>query len=288
MPTLPLTLPIVLGAADPAVQSADDVLAVYPREYKTASHPVLDAINAGHAAVHIEYQQASDQSALQTDILRATGANLEGLGQDRGCPKAAGESDDDYRARVLAWKGVVTPDAIMTTVNAILAPYTTVLAQYCESILDRWFVEDGSAVWGSFVGDSATVTVGPQYLDRLYPDDAALNGGDFRPQSDPGEALIFTDDAGRCFFLRIPELNDANGPTAYACDGTGDPPPGPVFPQPQAGMFVEDGSATDAGMAYVSPDFLLADESYQAVINAVNRIKGAGVRWILNVDPRLQ
>lgn len=420
MPTLPLSLPFSLAAPDPAVQSADDVLAQYPRDYKTAAHQVLGAINAAHVGVHANYTAASDYAAQQSDILRASGPYLDGLLGDHGCFRAPGEFDEAYRARGLSWPGVVTPDAIMAAVNAILAPYTAVLAQYCESILDRWFVEDGSATWGSFVGDSATVTVGPQYLDRLYPVDVALNDGVFRPQSDPGEAMIFTDDAGRCFFLRIPELNDANGPTSYACDGTGDPVPVsiivdgdmeavgtaawtavnaatlsketaysltggkwlrafyngtplpgaaqavleidewylivgrarsdgfvqpavvcggtnvwtgttefawqpfcevfqaanvnlilssyasaggqysgfddvmvyhlrlPVFPQPQSGMFVEDGTATDTGMAYVSNDYLLADETYQAVINSVNRIRGAGVRWILNVDPRLQ
>jgi len=196
--------------------------------------------------------------------------------------RAAGEIDDDYRARILGWHEVVTPDAIMATVNAALAPYTTVQAQYCESILDRWFIEDGTATWGSFVGDQYTVTVGPQYFDRLYPDDVAING-DSRPQSDPGEALVFSDDLGRCFFLRLPELNDANGPTAYATDGTGDPDLLGL-----ADSFVEDGTAV-AGveMTFASTDFLIADENYAAIVQSVNRIKGAGVRWILVVDSRL-
>lgn len=277
MPTLPLSLPGSLAAPNPAVQSADDVLAQYPRQFRTEHHPVIDAVNEAHVGVHREYTAASDHAAAQSDLLRAKGEYLDGILGDHGCPRAPGELDEHYRSRGLAGVDVVTPIAVIAVVNAILAPYTAAQAQYCESILDRWFVEDGTAAWSSFVGDSSTVTVGPRYLDRLYPNDAALNGGDFRPQSDPGEALIFTDDAGRCFFLRIPELNDANGPTAYVIDGTG------VF-----GMFVEDGTATDTDMAYVSNDYLLADETYAAIVQAVNRIKGAGVRWIMTVDPRLQ
>lgn len=282
MPSLPLTLPFTPGAADPAIQSADDVLAAYPRDYQTASHPVLDALTEAHAAAHIEYQTASDYAASQADLLRATGACLDGLGSDHGVIRQPGELDADYRARILGWQDVVTPEAIVATVNAALAPYTTVLAQYCETILDRWYIEDGTALWGSFLGDEYTVTIGPQYFDRLYPDDDAINGGS-RPQSDPGEPLLFTDDLGRCFYLRVPSLNDANGPTAYATDGTGDPELLGL-----ADSFVEDGTAV-AGieMTFASGDFLLADETYAAIVQNVNRIKGAGIRWFLVVDPRL-
>lgn len=278
MPSLPLPLPFGLASPDPCVQSADDVLSVYPRDYRVPTeHPVIDAINAAHAGAHQSYTEASDYAAAQSDILTATGEYLDGILGDHGCIRAPGELDEDYRARGLAWVGVVSPVAVMGIVNAILAPYTTAQAQYCESIADRWYVEDGTAVWGSFVADCATL-VGPSYLDRLYPDDAAANDGVYRPQSDPGEPLIFTDDLGRCFLLRIPALSDANGPTAYATDGTG----GDL-----AEMFVEDGTAT-AEMTFASADYLLADETYQAIVNAVDRIKGQGIRWVIVVDDRLE
>lgn len=281
MPSLPLPLPFGIAAPDPAVESADDVLGIYPRQFKTDSHPVLDAINAAHAGVHEAYTDASDYAAQQSDVLSATGEYLDGILGDHGCQRASGELDEDYRARGLSWVGVVTPDAIMAAVNELLAPYSAVLAQYCESIADCWYVEDDTAAWGSFVADRATL-VGPSYLDRLYPDDAAANDGLYRPQSDPGEALVFTDDLGRCFLLRIPALADANGPTSYATDGTDDP-----MLTGSADMFVDDGAGT-AEMTFASADYMIAEETYQAVINAVNRLKGSGMRWDLVVDSRLQ
>ena len=273
-------LPLSPAAPDLCVRDADDVIAAHPREYRTDDHPVLDALAEAHAAMHLAYQEASDTAAAQSDLLRATGAYLDGLVQDRAARRAEGESDEDCRNRIMAWQDTVTPTAILATVNAILAPYTTGQAQLCESILDRWFVEDdvsGPAVWGSFITDG-TEFIGPSYPDRLYEDDAALNGGLFRPQSDPCEPLIFTDDDGRQFLLRIPELNDVNGPTAYAYDDT---------ETTDVGTFVEDGTAT-VEMTFVSPDYLLADETYRAVVAAVNQIKGHGIRWILVVDSRLQ
>lgn len=278
--TLPSTpYPIDPMAPDLCVRDADDVVAVYPRAYRSDDHPVLDAHAEAVAAMHIAYQQASDYAAAQSDLLRATRVYLDGLAQDHGSVRAVGESDVDYRSRTVAWQNVATPTAILATVNAILAPYTAVLPQLCESILDRYFVDDGTAVWCSPISESGTLN-GPSYPDRLYQDDAALNGGLYREQSDPGEALLFTDDGGREFLLRVPALNDANGPTAYAEDGSAS------F---DIGTFVEDDTAASGvEMTFSSSDYLLADETYQAIINAVDRIKGHGIRWILVVDPRLQ
>lgn len=272
----PFPLPLSPAAPDLCVRDADDVLAVYPREYRTETHPVLDALAESHAAMHLAHQEASDYAAAQSDLLRATGAYLDGLVQDRAARRAEGESDEDCRSRVIAWQDTVTPAAILATVNAILAPYTTGQAQLCESILDRWFVGDGTETWCAPVSDGLTI-LGPSYPDRLYQDDAALNGGVYRPQSDPCEPLIFSDDDGREFLLRIPELNDVNGPTAYGYDDA---------ETADVGMFVDDGTAI-VEMTFASPDYPLADETYRAVVAAVNRIKGHGIRWILVVDSRL-
>ena len=186
------------------VNGAADVVAAYPRQYRTDEHPVLDAAAEALAAMHSMYQDASDNAAAQSDILRATGIYLDGLAEDRGVARASGESDDAYRARTIAWKSVVTPSAILGIVNTILASYGVgKVAQLFESILDRWFVEDGTTDWCCPICTSDTL-IGPSYPNRLYPDDALLNDGQFRPQSDPGEALTFAYDEGRMFVLRVP------------------------------------------------------------------------------------
>lgn len=282
MPTLPLSLPFNPSSVDVVARDEDDLLTCLPAEYRTDdSHPVLDALLAGLLGMLAEYQLRADYAAGQADITRATDVYLDGLAGDRDSHRAAGEMDRAYRARSIEWKEVVTPSAILAAVNAILAPLTTSQAQFYESILDRWYVTDGTdgsggdAAYNSFVGDGLS-EICPRYPDRLYEDDEAGNDGFLRPQSSPGGAVVFDDSYGRMFVLRVPELNDVDAPRVFASDGT---------PADEPGMYVTDGSG--AGLAFVSNDFLTADETYQALVDAVQRIKAHGIRFMLLVDRKL-
>lgn len=266
---------------DRVVSTADDVLAVLPAEYRTDEHPVLDAVVAGLLGMLVEHQSRAEYAAQQGDVTRATAEYLDGLAGDRGSNRAPGELDDDYRGRTASWKEIATPNAIVALINEILAPVTAVEAQVCETILDRWYVTDGTDGSGgdpgfySFVGDGLTEMC-PNYPDRLYEDDETANGGYVRPQSSPGGALAFSDSYGRMLFVRVPELNDVDAPRVYASDGT---------PPDEPGMYVTDG--TGDGLAFVSNDYLTADETYQAIVDAVQRIKGHGIRFKLLVDRKL-
>jgi len=193
------------------IRNTKDVLAAYPRKFRTEVHPVLDAVVESHHAMHLTYQDASDYASKQSDILRASDEYLDGLAEDRGSVRAINEDDESYRERTIAWKSVVTPASILATVNAILSPFVGPCAQLFETILDAWFVGDESCEWMCPVGPADTLN-GPSYPIRLYPDDAAINGGVFRPQSDPGEALVSSDDTKRMFVLRVPELDTSGVP----------------------------------------------------------------------------
>lgn len=283
MPSLPFPAPTTLSSVDVAVRDKDDVVASLPREYRlTDIHPVLDALATGLAAMAVEHQSRADYAAAQSDPMQATDEYLSGLASDRGVQRADGELDPSLRARVLSTPKLVTPNDIVAAINEILASVTTAEAQVFESILDAWFVSDGTdgaggdAGFNSFVGDGLS-EVCPRYPDRLYPDDAVENLGDYRPQSSPGGAIVFADDIGRHFVVRVPELNDVDAPRQFAGDGTtagGD-----------IGMFV--GSGASAGLAFVSNDFLTAEETYQAIVDTVQRMKGHGIRWTLLVDRKL-
>lgn len=281
MPTLPVTLPTVPSSVDLVVRNAQDVVDVLPEEYRTDSHPVLDALIAGLLGMLVEHQRRADYAAAQSDVTRATDEYLDGLAGDRGSQRATGELNADYRDRTTSWQEIATPDAIVATINSILDDVTTSEAQVCESVLDRWYVTDGTDGAGgdpefySFVGDGLTEMC-PSYPDRLYEDDQTANGGYVRPQSSPGGALVFSDGFGRMLFVRVPQLNDVDSPCSYASDGT---------PVDEPGMYVADG--TGGGLAYVSNDYLTADETYQAIVDAVQRIKGHGVRFKLLVDRKL-
>jgi hypothetical protein len=251
-----------------------DVLAVLPAFVRRSDSAVVrDALTS--ALVHIirRYRTLSAYAAKQCDITRATGIYLESLCAEHGVWKQSGESDDQLRARALTVPALVTPAAILAAANTILSLYTRVGAQYAESILDRWFVSDGTAPWHSFVGAQ------PQYLARLYPADAAANGGFVRPSSEIGGAWAFADTAGRFFVLRVPVLTGLADAHAFVAADLTAPA--------DARVFVGDGSSkASAGMfIYQSPSTALA--AYQAIVNAINRIKGHSVRWVLLADPKL-
>jgi hypothetical protein len=201
---------------------------------------------------------------------------------------------------------LVTPAAILAVANALLTPWTTSVAQYLESALDRLFLSDGTATWHSFVGAS------PSYPDRLYPDDAAQNDGFVRPQSDPGAAWVFGDEIGRYFLLRIPEVapvdvtlvyngtllapTDASVPELGGGDATSYPALGPGQLPPTSGgdgLFVGDGSNTSGAEAdgsvatFLFPPLSDPLSVYQQLASAIERIKGQSIRWALLVDPTL-
>jgi hypothetical protein len=257
-----------------------DVLAVLPAFVRRSdSAPVRDALAAALVEILSRYRQLSAYAAAQCDITRATGIYLQSLCAEHGVFKQDGESDDALRVRALTAPNLVTPTAILAAANAILALYTSARAQYAESALDRWFVQDGSAGWHSFVGAQ------PQYLARLYPADAAANGGFVRPSSEIGGAWAFADQLGRFFILRVPVLTGLGSAHAFlAADITA-----PV----DARSFVADGSNAGGSEAsgqvamfvYADPSTALA--AYQAIVNAVTRIKGQSVRWAMVADPRL-
>jgi hypothetical protein len=204
----------VPAAQTPPVASAADVLAVLPAFVRRSdSAPVRDAIAAALAEILLRYQELVQGSANQCDLAYATGLYLESLCEDRGIYKQPNESEDGLRARALTTPDLVTPTAILAAANTILAGYTSVKATYAESILDRWFVQKGGARWHSFVGAN------PRYLSRLYPDDAAVNGGAVRPGSQVGGARLFSDQVGRHFLLRVPILTSLTAAHAFVARG---------------------------------------------------------------------
>ena len=146
-----------------------------PRRSCDILRPLPAALGVRRAAVR---HHARHRDLPREPLRRAR--RLQAGRRERRLAARAGADDAD----------LVTPTAILAAANTILALYTAVRAQYAESVLDRWFVHDGTAGWHSFVGAQ------PQYLARLYPADAAANGGFVRPSSEIGGAWAFAD-AGR-------------------------------------------------------------------------------------------
>lgn len=265
---------------DLPVNDSSDVLATLP-DYvqRPASAPIRDAIVEGETAMFLEYQDDAKYAADQSNVLTATGIYLQSIGEERGVFKQDGETDTAYRTRILATPSVVTPTAIMTAVNAILAPYTTTQAQYCESIQDRWFVTDGTLSWHSCLG------VSPSYYDRLYPGDSAVNGGYVRPNSEPGHARVFSDIYGRLFVLRVPTISSVNAGGAYMHDDVTPLPLGALAPT--AAFYIGDGSTYATSDAFIRESGVTDQLVYQQICNTVEALRGASIRWLMIQDTNL-
>lgn len=259
---------------------ASDVLAVLPAFVRRSdSAPVRDALAAALVEILRRYRQLSAYAAAQCDITRATGIYLQSLCAEHGVFKQDGETDDALRARALTVPSLVTPAAILAAANTILALYTSGRAQYAESVLDRWFVQDGTAPWHSFVGVQA------QYLSRLYPADAAANGGFVRPGSEIGGAWAFSGQLGRFFILRVPVLTGLGSAHAFLAADAGAPADARSFVADGANAGGSEASGQLGMFVYQSPGTALA--TYQAIVNAVSRIKGHSIRWAMIADPKL-
>ena len=258
---------------NPPVQTVDDLIEILPKFMKPSDPPpVRDAILAGLVAMFLTYQFRSDYAVAQSDILRATDFYLDGLASDRNYVRQLFEGDEDFRTRILSIPGLVTPTAIIETVKVLLASYSVIEPQILEASLDRWFATDGLASFHSFIGTS------PDYPDRLYPSDLDRNGVE-RPNSEPGGSWVFSDELGRYFVLRVPQIPGTENQHMFISTGKG--------------SFVADGSNTssqettdtDASFAFSIRQSAL--DVYNQIVTAVERIKGHSIRWLLFADPNL-
>lgn len=268
-----MTLPIPIDGALP-IRDAADVLALWPETVQRSEDaPVRDALAESMADMFGAYQASASYAAAQSDPTRATDQYLEIHATDVGIFPQDGETGDELRDRLFTTPDVVTPSAILAVANAVLARYTTALAQLSESVLDRWFVFDGvpANACHSFVTDG-TASVTPVYPRRRY---------DFRPQRSPTGALPFANHVGRMFILRVPDIGAATSRSTYVDDGTDNG----TTPR---GMFVSDGNVANLhGQSFFYTGLQTALSAYQQIANSVQQIAGHGVRFVLWVDPKL-
>lgn len=285
MPLFPLPIGGAgIDGGDLPVTSADDVLALLPAFVRdNDTDPVRDAIAAALAEVFLEYQRRADYASAQSDVLRSTGRYLDEFFEKRGIYRALGESDPDLRARGLAIQDYVTPTAILAATDSLLAPYTKVKSRYAESIHDRWFVHDGGDhPWHSHVYSHAGTNT-PTYPDRLYPRDAAANGGYACPQREPMGAMAFGGHGGRQFLLRVPDLSpiDDAFSSVWSQNHVAEP-------QAAHGFFIRTGVVTGGGVGtFIRQNPGTAQRVYETIINTIDRIKAHSIRWVLIADPRL-
>lgn len=285
MPTLPLPPlkpGVRLDAGDLPVSSSTDTLAAWSGDLSAANPaPVRDALVAGETAQQLAYEDASGYAAAQSDPLRATGEYLEEIGgYERGVNKAAGESDTSYRNRINSTPNTVDPNDIIAVVNTILAPFTNISARYSERS-DGCFPSSPTDVWSCHV--FAVADGGPNAVPN-YPDRKYSTITNRRPMG----AMINADEGGRWFFLRVPDISSIDSSVA-AVFQQGSPPAPPENPPGGAGFWV--GNPADGvnaqNITFTQNITQTSSSIYQSIVDAVEAIRGQGVRWTLFVDPNL-
>ncbi len=274
MPILPIPFPALPSGGDLPVRSSEDWLAELPEAVRREPvAPVRDDIATAASAILMRYQLASAYAAAQSDGTRATGIYLDGFLEDAKLPRQQDEDDEAARDRLYSADAIVTPDAIRSVVDTLLAPFTAKRSQIFESVLDRWYVTDGTAAYHAFVTDG-TVSLDPDYPDRRY---------DLRPGRGPGGAWAFDDGdhTGRWMIVRVPAIRVPDD-VAFAWGGES-------FQVAEGlGLFVTDGTHTGGtDNAFVFAGIGEAETLYQTIANVIERIKGGGIRVTLLVDPKI-
>lgn len=242
------------------VAGSEDVLAELPRTHRLAPNaPVRDAFVEGWTAGFEEYQDIAARAASQCNPMMATGDYLRSFAEERGVIPGANESESSIRDRLFSAPNIVTPDAIRSAIDKLLADYTPYHCTLSELELDGMFAHDGTGTWDCYVGAD------PDYPDRYYDD---------QPWLLPGGAVP---SAGyiRSFLVRLPVLEDNDTTIAYALNLDND------------GLFVEDGTGDGVvGLpAFVDPQ--RADDLYATIVGLIETIKGQGISWAVVVDPSI-
>ncbi len=254
MPFLPLPPVTTLGTELP-VSVVSDVIEEFAVPQKNPDvAPVRDAIAAAFTEGFIEYQNDSERAAGQSDPLRATGLYLRGYAEEREIVPAPNESEESIRARLFQSPTIVTPDAIRSIINAVIAPKT---CEVSELDLDGWFIHAGGdgAIWDSFVGAE------PNYPDRYY---------DEIPGSLPGGAVP-SNNLPRSFHVRIPALQAQDSDFAFIGDS----------------FFVMGDAAIASNDLFVFQNQQTSTDLYNTIISRVQTAKGQGISWSMIIDPTL-
>lgn len=266
-------MPFVVDNRDLPVVDEFDIYNILPKFLRPEDPaPVRDAIVAALTAMMREYQSLSTEAVGMNNLLLANDMGLRGLGEDRGVYQSDNESDTTYRLRILSFPELVTPTVIVAAVNSILAPFTSIQCQYSESVQDRLYIGDSSArPWHSYVWDS-TMSMSPTYPDRLYEDDIDDNLGYVRPNSNPGGARVYSDEIGRLFMIRIPDLAGIDSIGGF-----------PNSSSLEDRLYVG-GVGVSSGIRVVGTSTL---DTFNNIVATIYRLKGHSIRFIVWADPKL-
>lgn len=288
MPTLPLppfhTGGIALDGGALAVGSVADVAAEWSQDLMqdVPVAPKRDAIQAGELNALLAYQRLARYAAAQSDPLRATDVYLDEIGGEHSIFRAQGDTDVTYRQRIVAGFPTVDPVDIIAVANAALAPYTNISCRYAERSDGLFLSNPATTTWSAHLFHLAGAPDGgagatPNYPDRQYT---------LIPNRRPFGAMLFESEYGRIFVLRVPDISGIDNVVA-ALYQLGSP----AIPEtPVGGGFflgVTSDGVNAKNVTFLEPITATSAGIYQSVVDAVEAIRGHGIRWTMISDANL-
>jgi hypothetical protein len=252
---------LVLDASDRPAPTLDDMLALLPGWARDLESPVRDALLlAWRAMANHLWARIGQLLAAGASPRAAEGIWLEAWGQELRRARFEGETDAQYRARLLSPPDVVSPNAVVAAVHEVTlaagAPDAYLFEEPGEGSTSIAFAAaDDDGPWECYVQPSAS---------RISARDDARPGavwGMYAGPEPPNRAM---------FTVVLPTVPHDN------TDG---------FSQPLDSNdlgFVEDVSAPSLYVFDYRGDMLL-----ERVAAEVERVRGGGVLWKAWHDPAL-
>lgn len=166
--------------------SADDAAALFASYMREADNAAIGELSG--ALFEVFTRRSSDLAAFiaGANPMYAIGGALDLAGEAIGLPRAVGETDETYRARLFTIDEVITPRALLDAVYAITSRLSATRPEYLERPDDEPFLLDDAGdvadANGWYLFDAADTGVEP-----------ISNGGrrDEARGSKPRHALIF-------------------------------------------------------------------------------------------------
>jgi hypothetical protein len=166
---LPEEHDLCLDRNDQILATLDDALNLLPAWAREPDSDVRDAMLEAwrEMANFIQAKTGHLLGAVATPR-HAEGLWLAEWGETYHRPKAAGESEGQYRARLLDQGDVVSPNAIKAAVDALVAEYSPIPPVYQEPATDAIFWAPIEGPWTAF-WQPTTVRLWAVYPDNINP-----------------------------------------------------------------------------------------------------------------------
>lgn len=169
--------PLVVDRVGPIWQVLNDLLQLIPAVLRSGSSVLRDAwLQTWGQAALVAQSRFGFVLEAQASPRFAEGLWLDAWGALLGKPRAMSEVDSDYRARLMTGVDLVSPTAIKTAVNAVLAAAGSIPVIYNEPAVDQAFCGPATTSDPINPNSKQQVIVSPQVWHAFTQPQIPLNG----------------------------------------------------------------------------------------------------------------